>query len=394
VQHRWIGFLVFFGVVSLLLGSVHYYVWARLVRGPSLGESWQRGGTIAIWVLGFATPLGMVLGRMLPRPIGHWISFAIYVWFGLLVLLLTALVASEVVRGGVLAASALLQRPFGPQQRLLLSRLVALGVGCAALAASSYGLRNVAREVPLRTLRVALDKLPASMSGFRIVQLTDLHVGDGSRGAWLEGIVDRTNALEPDLVAITGDLVDGSVERMREEIACVGRLRAKHGVYFVTGNHEYYSGVHEWLAELQRLGIRVLHNERVAILDDAGHGFDLAGVDDPTGTGSGPGQGPDLARALQGRDPGRELVLLAHQPREIDRAAPADVGLQLSGHTHGGQIFPWNFAVRLQQPYVAGLFRRGRTQIYVSRGTGYWGPPMRVGAPAEITVVVLEAGTR
>ena len=391
MHNRWVGFVVFFAIVSLLLGAVHYYVWARLVRAPSLGDGWQRAGTITIWVLGLATPAGMVLGRVVPRQIGHWISLAIYVWFGLLVLLLSSLLASELVRLGLLGGSALAQRPFTAEHRLALNRLLAAAVGATALGAAAYGIWNVQREVPVRTVRVLLDKLPASMSGFRIVQLTDLHVGDGARGAWLAGIVDRTNALAPDLVAITGDLVDGSVERLRDEIACIGLLHAKHGVFFVTGNHEYYSGVQEWLPELRRMGIRVLHNERAAIVGADGQGFDLVGVDDPTGNGSGPGEGPDLGRALAGRDPSRELVLLAHQPREIDNASAADVGLQLSGHTHGGQIFPWKYAVRLQQPYVAGLFRRGRTQIYVSSGTGYWGPPMRIGAPAEITVIELAA---
>jgi predicted MPP superfamily phosphohydrolase len=394
VQTRWVGFAIFFGIVTLLLGAAHYYVWARLVRAPALGDGWQRGGTIAIWTLGLATPAGMVLSRVLPRPIAHWVSLAIYSWFGLLVLLLWALLASELVRLGLLAGSALGRRSLAPETRLLLHRVVAAGVAGTAVLAAIHGVWNIVREVPIRTVHVVLDKLPRTLSGFRIVQLTDLHIGDPARGSWLEHIVDRTNALEPDLVAITGDLVDGSVERLRDEVASIGRLRAKHGVYFVTGNHEYYSGVAEWSAELRRIGVRVLHNERVPILDADGHGFDLVGVADPTGAGFGPDAGPNLGRALAGRDSSRELVLLAHQPREIVNATAADVGLQLSGHTHGGQMVPWNYAVLLQQPYVAGLFRRGRTQIYVSRGTGYWGPPMRIGAPAEITVIVLEAAGR
>ena len=171
----------------------------------------------------------------------------------------------------------------------------------------------------------------------------------------------------------------------------MANLRAPHGVYFVTGNHEYFSGAEAWLNELNRLGIRVLRNERVSIGNATG-GFDLAGVDDRSAVRYG-GLAPEaaLARALAGRDPRRELVLLAHQPRSLLDAEPFGVGLQISGHTHGGQIWPFNFVVRLQQPFVAGLHRRGGAQIYVSRGTGYWGPPMRLGAPAEITEIRLES---
>jgi predicted MPP superfamily phosphohydrolase len=173
-------------------------------------------------------------------------------------------------------------------------------------------------------------------------------------------------------------------------VAPLGTLAAKHGVFFVTGNHEYYAGADEWIAHLPTLGVRVLRNERVSVGGGA-DSFDLAGVDDYNAHGF-PGHGPDLQRAVSGRDPSRELVLLAHQPREVHRAAEHGVGLQLSGHTHGGQIWPWNFAVKLQQPYVAGLVRHKTTQLYVSRGTGYWGPPMRLGAPAEITQLVLTRG--
>ncbi|HSO00071.1 MAG TPA: metallophosphoesterase, partial [Candidatus Nanopelagicales bacterium] len=224
-----------------------------------------------------------------------------------------------------------------------------------------------------------------------IVQLTDVHIGPTIGREWLEGIVARVNELEPDLVAITGDLVDGRVADLREHTAPLAKLRAKHGVYFVTGNHEYYSGADEWIEELSRLGVRVLRNERVTIGEGA-DSFDLAGVDDWKAGGFGGGHGPDLKRALAGRDPGREVVLLAHQPKQVVQAAEMGVGLQLSGHTHGGQIFPWGYFVRLDQPHVQGLGQHGETQIYVSRGTGYWGPPMRVGAPPEITLVELEAG--
>jgi predicted MPP superfamily phosphohydrolase len=229
--------------------------------------------------------------------------------------------------------------------------------------------------------------LPAGSHGTTIVQLTDLHVGPTIGRAFIEDIVRRTNALAPDIVAITGDLVDGSVEALGEAVAPLGDLRARHGVFFVTGNHEYFSGVTPWLAALERLGIKVLANERVSI--GGAEGFDLAGIHDQSGARFDPAHGSDPAAALAGRDPAREVVLLAHQPKSVTAAARLGVGLQLSGHTHGGQLWPFGLLVQLQQPFIHGLHRVGETQIYVSPGTGYWGPPMRLGTRAEITRIRL-----
>jgi predicted MPP superfamily phosphohydrolase len=220
------------------------------------------------------------------------------------------------------------------------------------------------------------------------VQITDIHVGPTIGGAFMEELVAKVNALRPDVVAITGDLVDGSVSQLGDFVRPLGKLQAKDGVYFVTGNHEYYSGVDEWTAFVESLGIKVLANERVRVRgDDAG--FDLAGVHDWSAGQF--GAGPDLKRATTGRDETRALVLLAHQPRQVLEAAKLGVDLQISGHTHGGQLWPWTYAVKLQQPYVAGLHAHGSAQIYVSSGTGYWGPPMRLFVPAEITCIELSA---
>jgi predicted MPP superfamily phosphohydrolase len=246
-----------------------------------------------------------------------------------------------------------------------------------AVAAVRSGLARVA----LRDVEVRLPRLPKRLDGTTIVQLTDIHVGPTIGREFIEQIVERTNSVEPDVIAITGDLVDGSVSELGEDVAPLPKLRARYGVYFVTGNHEYYSGADAWCTELERIGIRVLRNERVTIGED-GASFDLAGIDDHRG---------DLTRAVRGRDPERELVLLAHQPRAIFDAVRHGVGLQLSGHTHGGQIWPWNYFVRLQQPVVSGLRRFGETWLFVSNGTGYWGPPMRLLAPAEITQIRLLA---
>ena len=217
------------------------------------------------------------------------------------------------------------------------------------------------------------------------MQLTDVHVGPTIGREFVASVVREANALAPDMVVITGDLVDGTVEQLRELVEPLRDLRAPDGVFFVTGNHEYYSGADAWIAHLTTLGIRVLRNERVRIRD----AFDLAGVDDARSRGLAPGHGEDVPRALAGRDPSRAVVLLAHQPRTLKEAVAAEVDLQLSGHVHGGQMVPFNWLARLDQPVVAGLHLIEKTWVYVSTGTGYWGPPMRVGSGAELTRIEL-----
>jgi predicted MPP superfamily phosphohydrolase len=236
---------------------------------------------------------------------------------------------------------------------------------------------------------VVLPRLPAVLDGFTIVQLSDLHVGPTIDRRFVQDLVDRCHGLGADLYALTGDLVDGSVRQYRDAAAPLGELRAPHGVFAVTGNHEYYHGADPWIAELGSLGVRYLRNQRVAIERD-GAVFDLAGIDDHEARA--PGHGPDVGRATAGRDLGRPLVLLAHQPRQVHAAARAGVDLQLSGHTHGGQIWPWHYLVKLQQGgLLAGRYRFGDTQLYVTRGCGFWGPRVRIGAPLEITRVILRA---
>jgi len=264
----------------------------------------------------------------------------------------------------------------------------------AAIAASvgAVAMGSALGPVAVRRIEIPLRRLGRKLDGITLAQLTDLHVGPTIGHRDLADIVKRTNDLKPDVVAITGDLVDGRVDELREAVAPLGDLKAKYGVFFVTGNHEYFSGAAEWVNEISRLGIRVLRNERVPIGEDDAS-FDLAGVDDRSAAHSRvDGHGEDLSKALKGRDRDRALVLLAHQPRTVIDAAGFGVDLQLSGHTHGGQIWPFGTLVRLQQHgFLAGLARHRDTFIYVSRGTGYWGPPMRLFAPAEITQIILRS---
>ncbi|HET9957734.1 MAG TPA: metallophosphoesterase [Polyangiaceae bacterium] len=388
---RLVSFLIFFTIFLSVLGGAHYYVWARLVRDPALPAQLSRVLTWAMVALFASIPATFLSGRLLGVRAGGMLAWVPFVWMGMLFLSLVVVAGLDLVRAGwLLVRAAGDASPIDPERRLWFSRAFA---GAAGLLVSGLGLaavRSGLSRVLAREVRVDLERLPSELDGVTIAQLTDVHVGPTIQRSFVEQIVESTNALNPDVIAITGDLVDGSVEELRDHVAPLARLRARYGVYFVTGNHEYYSGVEEWCRELTRLGIRVLRNERVTIgVGEAS--FDLAGVDDYQARSFGEDHGPNLGRATAGRDPSRELVLLAHQPRAVFEAQHHGVGLQLSGHTHGGQLFPWNFMVRLQQPVVSGLARFGRTLLYVSNGTGYWGPPMRLGAPAEITRLVLRA---
>jgi len=276
-----------------------------------------------------------------------------------------------------------------PSRRRFLARVTGGAAATVAGASVARGMVSALGSHEVVDVEIALPKLPRELDGFTIVQLSDLHVGLTIDREFVQRVVDRTNALSPDLVALTGDLVDGNVEDLRGEAAPLGQLRARHGVFAVTGNHEYYSGADPWIAELTRLGARYLRNERVSIGQGAAS-FDLAGVDDYTARGD--GHGEDLAAATGGRDPSRALVLLAHQPRQVRRAARHGVDLQLSGHTHGGQIWPWHYIVKIQQGgLLAGRYEHEGTQLYVTRGCGYWGPPVRLLAPLEITRVILRS---
>ncbi len=388
---RLLTFALFLSIMITLTGSAHYYLWSRLVRDPGLPAAPTLALSYALIFLFLAIPGSLFLRRASHGSAVEGLVWVAMTWLGLLLFLTLALGVADLVRGVWQVSRAFGDAaPLDAERRQVVARLVA---GAAALIGGTLGLlslRSGLARVAVKRVEVTLARLPGPLSGTRIVQLSDVHVGPTIHRHFIETIVQQCNALSPDLVVITGDLVDGSVAELREHTAPLADLRAKYGVFFVTGNHEYYSGAEEWCTELERLGMRVLRNERVSIGSDAAS-FDLAGVDDHSAKGHAEGHGEDLPKALAGRDPRRELVLLAHQPRTIVEAQAHGVGLQLSGHTHGGQLWPWTYLVRLQQPVVAGLARFGKSLVYVSRGTGYWGPPMRLGAPSEITELTLRA---
>jgi predicted MPP superfamily phosphohydrolase len=372
------------GFLAALSWGVHRYLWARLVRDAGWPVPWGRALTVLIVVLAMLVPLALLATRWLPRDVNAPLAWVAYIWLGfsLYLLLLTGL--ADAARLVARLAGAL---PEEPSRRLFLARTMAGVVGALAGAIGIGGVVNVVRGFDVRRVRVPIARLPANATGYAIVQLTDMHVGPTIGREFVERVVREANALAPDMVVITGDLVDGSVAQLRDLVEPLRELRAPDGVFFVTGNHEYYSGADEWIAHLATLGVRVLRNERVTIRD----AFDLAGVDDARAHGMAPGHGQDVPRALSGRDPSRAVVLLAHQPRAVSDAVACDVDLQLSGHVHGGQMVPFNWLARLDQPLIAGLHLVGKTWVYVSTGTGYWGPPMRVGPGAELTRIELVA---
>ena len=385
-------FFVFIAVVLSLLAAIHYYLWARLIRDPRWAAPWITVGGTLLSLLVASVPLALILGRG-QGDIRRGFVWGGYVWLGVMFLLFTVVVSSDLLRLlAALARRVAAAQPLDPARRTVLARLTA-GITAALVSGlTAAALRSVRKPVEVRRVSVRLDRLPRAR--------TDFESSSSPTSTWGPPSVEhlsRRSSVAPMSSSLTsspspGISVDGTVRDLAQAIEPLARLRAPHGVYFVTGNHEYFSGAEAWLDELNRLGIRVLRNERVAI-DNGPVGFDLAGVDDRSAVHYG-GLSPEdaLRHALFKRDPDRELVLLAHQPRTLLDAEPLGVGLQLSGHTHGGQMWPFNFVVGLQQPFVAGLHRRGNAQIYVSRGTGYWGPPMRLGAPAEITEIRLESG--
>jgi predicted MPP superfamily phosphohydrolase len=273
----------------------------------------------------------------------------------------------------------------GTPRRLVLARTLAIAAGVTAVGAVGYGVPKALGSPELDEVRIPLAKLPRRLDGLRIALVSDIHLGPLRGRGHTQRIVDMINGTEPDLVAVVGDLVDGSVAELGAAAEPLAQLRARYGSFFVTGNHEYFSGYAEWVAEVGDLGLRVLQNERVDI-----DGLDLAGVNDITG-----GQyqhGPDFDRTLGGRDTAKPVVLLAHQPVQAREAAKRGVDLQLSGHTHGGQIQPFGAIVRLSQPVLSGLGTVDGTKVYVTNGAGFWGPPVRVGAPPQVSVITLLAG--
>ncbi|NUT07939.1 MAG: metallophosphoesterase [Hamadaea sp.] len=404
--------MAFFLIFALgVAAAIHYYLWFRLVRSTTRPGRARRIGT-GLVVAALVVLIGALVLTRLDANL-EWLAVVGYLWLAVMFYLLVTLAVLEIPAfvakrwpartgraapdaGAIAAAPAPAEEvtdddrsagrtPPGESRRVFVARTVAITAGVVAAGTVGFGVTQALGRPVLKRRQIALAKLPRAMDGYRVALVSDIHLGPLAGRKHTERIVEIINGLDADIVTVVGDLVDGTVAQLGDDAAPLRMVRSKHGAYFVTGNHEYYSGYQEWIQEVTELGLKPLRNERVALPG----GLDLAGVNDVTGAGF--DDGPDFAKALDGRDPAKPVVLLAHQPIQVHDAAKHGVDLQLSGHTHGGQMAPFNLAVKLQQPVVSDYDTIDGTQIYVTNGAGFWGPPVRVGAPPDITLVELRA---
>jgi predicted MPP superfamily phosphohydrolase len=464
-----LSLIAFVGLIFVVIGLIHFYLWKRLVRDPFRAGRARKIGTVmavALALLVPATLIGVRSGYV------EWLAWPGYLWIALMFYLLVTLVVLEVPRlaislwlratskrptaagrgseakataargreaattpvpeaqlastltanareastadtttastpdakaaaagaesaidtdrtakpsGTAPDASADRDDPADQQRidrRLLLARSAAIFAGLTAAGITGYGVKTALGPPQLDRFQLPLAKLPRAMDGTRLAVVSDIHLGPLTGTHHVSRIVDLINSVDADIVCVVGDLVDGSVAELGRFAAPLADIRSRRGAYFVTGNHEYYSGYQEWIAEVARLGVKPLRNERLEL-----DGLDLAGVNDLGGIEF--GDGPDMQRALGDRDTGRPVVLMAHQPVVARDAAPFGVDLQVSGHTHGGQMAPFNLLVKLEQPVVSGFGKVDGVPVYVTNGAGFWGPPVRVGAPPQVTVIEL-----
>ncbi|WP_158542439.1 metallophosphoesterase [Lujinxingia litoralis] len=396
--------LLFLVVVSVLWLGAHYYVWRRL-HGP-LAEASRLRVWVTVAVVGHLALSMVTMGlRSMPRveplySIMHWATYVGVGFFSLLLILMllkdlgywistrfgrvpAVPEPGEASSGEAVAAD--------PSRRLFMSNALNASVVGGAALASKWGMYQALRVPDVVEVGVPLAHLPETLEGFRIVQISDVHVGPTVRRGHVQAIVERVMALKPDVIVITGDLIEGMVEHIWQDVEPIFDLRAPHGVYYCTGNHEYYWDAPGWCEALAARGIRVLNNAH-DLIDHQGGRVLMAGCTDYSAARHRPEDASDPEAAKAGAPEHDVSVLLAHQPKSIHQAARAGFDLQLSGHTHGGQMWPWNLIIGWFHPYAIGLAREEKTWIYVSRGTCYWGPPMRIGAPAEITQIELLAG--
>jgi len=392
--------IIFLLVSSSLVAIIYGYVCWRFVTHSRLPSFWRRSVWLVAMALFLLNPVGFISGLLFGRSsfpeVLSWIS---YIGLGFMSLAAALMLIWDMVRLAAFFATRL-RKAFHPprfvretpvesvNRREFLLQSVNIGLIGAAALMGGYGFYEARRRARIVRVDVPVRGLPPALAGFHIAQITDIHVGPTIKHDYLEAIVEGTNSLRADVVAVTGDLADGTVEHLGYHVAPLRNLSARSGVFFVTGNHEYYSGALEWMREVGRLGLTILTNEH-RLIRHGGSRLLLAGVPDYSASRMLRAHLSDPMAAIKGAPEADVKVLLAHQPISIFAAAKAGYDLQISGHTHGGQYFPGNLLVALVQPFVAGLHLYKKTWIYVSRGTGYWGPPLRLGSPSEITSIRL-----
>ena len=372
---------------SLLL---HAIVGWRLA--PELGlidSGWGTALWLALAISALLMPMGVLARRVAKPPVAH-----ILTWMGLLCMgLFSSLLVLTLLREALLLLAYAIDWIWPHEQALnALRSNTAIALPIVALLVTALGFWNARRTATVVQVDVPISNLPEALNGFTVAQISDIHVGPTIKTHYLQRIVDKVNGLKVNMVAITGDLVDGSVKELGQHVAPLAQLSSTHGTFFVTGNHEYYSGAHSWIEALRALGVQVLMNEHVLIQHNTDNQdpepavMVIAGVADYSAHHFDESHRSDPHKAIAfAPDHAVFKLLLAHQPRSATDAADAGFDLQLSGHTHGGQFWPWNHFVQFQQPYTAGLHKLRDLWVYTSRGTGYWGPPKRFGAPSEIT---------
>ena len=390
-------FLIVVPVILVIIGGIHLYLWKRLVRDSLPRGRARRLAGFGVLVLALLIPLSLVGERLVPQGARPLLAWPGYVWLALMFYLLVTLVLLEIPRAAILllwrsrrrtaepevtASEPTESEPAGVDRRLVLARGMAIFAGLTAAGVTGYGMKTALGPPEINRWAMPMAKLPRRMDGTRLAVVSDIHLGPLAGTHHVGRIVDLINSVEADIVCVVGDLVDGTVAELGRFATPLADIESRYGAYFVTGNHEYYSGYAPWVEEVAQLGVRPLRNERVEI-----NGLDLAGVNDLGGAQY--GDAPDFAKALGDRDTTRPVVLMAHQPIAARKAAPFGVDLQVSGHTHGGQMAPFNLLVKLQQPVVSGYGDVDGVPVFVTNGAGTWGPPVRVGAPPQVTVIEL-----
>ncbi len=394
--------ILFFVVMVTVWALLHAYVGQRLISAARLPHTLAMAGWgLLVFNFGVTLFASVIRRTDYVPPFEDALHLGAYVGMGIFVLIFAMVVARDIfILGWEIAGWLGVFKETKPtrddvtvmSRRDLFMRTTSAGIAIAGASGGALGYREARRLPRVERVRVPVEGLDPALEGFRIVQVCDLHVGPTIKRDFLEAVVAQVNELSADLVAVTGDLVDGEVADMAQEVSPIAQMTSRHGTFYVTGNHEYYWDGPGWAQEMGRQGLRVLLNSHEVVEHD-GARLVVAGATDYSAARLEPDHASDPERAMEGA-PGDAAfrILLAHQPKSIYAAAKAGVDLQLSGHTHGGQFWPWNFVVGLAHPFVAGLHRfEEKLWIYVSRGTGYWGPPLRLGVPAEITVLELEA---
>ncbi len=386
--------MILFGVVaSTIWIGVHFYIGHRLIHQTRVRATWRPYAWSVVGLHAVLAPIAFFWRRAHPEgAIYEALNLVTYIGMGFTFTLLIYLLVKDIIHLMVVASDRLRSRqPSEPDQerRNLLAGSFNLGAFAVAGVSSAKGYRNATKPPAVEEVEVPVEGLPRGLDGFTIVQLSDLHIGPTLRGDFLDAIVDRVNELDADAIAITGDLIDGYVEDLAAELTGLDRLEAREGVFFVTGNHEYYWDGPAWARFIESKGIRVLLNDH-QLVERGDARLLVGGVTDYRAERQFESHATDPFKAIEDAPEHDFSLLLAHQPTSVYNAKKAGWDMQISGHTHGGQFFPWNLFVGLYHEFSAGLDRLDDMWIYVSRGAGYWGPPNRHGAPSEITHITLK----